>query len=423
MAVTWNARNAAHLLRRATFGGTPAEIERSLELGLDATVDALLDTSIPDTALETRLQRENFDLSEPVGIIRWWLTRMIHSRHQLRERMTLFLHDHFATSLVKVRQTELMVQQNELFRSMAFGSFTDLTIAVSRDPAMLLWLDNYTNRKEHPNENYARELLELFTIGHQVYTEDDVLAAARAFTGWSLDRGTLQFRFYPFHHDYGEKTFLGITGNHDGDDIVRIVCDRREHAMFLTEKVFSHFAYPDPEPETVEKFADVYQGGGNNLGDLIRAILTSDEMYGERALWSRVKSPVEHAVAAVRMLEVDEEVSRLVLNVVHQQNQIPFAPPTVDGWPTGLSWINSTTLLARMNLGRYLGVAAAPLVAEAGDADPVGAVAERFGVDRSDPVIDETLRSYWDSLEGTHETGRRAGLIQIALSLPDWQLN
>ena len=430
--ILWNERSAAHLYRRAAFGGRPDDIARSVNEGLDATVDRLLDyENTPNDDLDDRLALLNPDLATPIGIVTWWMTRMVHSSRQLEERMTFFLHDHFATSLNKVPRADLMLDQNELLRRFAAGNFTELTIEISKDPAMLLWLDNYTNVKDNPNENYARELLELFTLGHGHYSEDDVLESARAFTGWSLSRGDLGFLFRPLAHDFGAKTVLGRTGNWDGGDVVGFACSEMAHGHLIARKLFEYLVYENPDEDVIESLAMVYLDSGTELRPLIEAILKSPEMYSERAVWKRVKSPVEHAVMAVRQLGVDVDVARILVGALDQQAQIPFIPPDVNGWPSGMTWINSTTLLSRMNLAYQLTRFTTTTDFAAADfSSPESMVDFFLGVLGPLEVTSETRSELikWLSPDGAVPTGaagdvRLRSLIQMTLSLPEWQMN
>lgn len=430
MSVVWNERNAAHLLRRAGFGATRHEVATAVARGMVDTVERLLDESATEADLDSRLA--SIDTSKAVGIVRWWLVRMIYSRRPLVEKMTFFLHDHFATSFEKVSDSSAMLAQNELLRRFALGNFTDLTIEISRDPAMLRWLDNYLNRKEQPNENYARELLELFTLGHgHHYGEEDVAAAARAFTGWSIDRRTGEFVFVPRWHDDGSKTFLGETGNWNGDDIVRIATRHPAHAPFIARKILQYFVAPNPDDALVERMAAVYADSGNELKPLMRAIFTADEFYAEPALWSKVKSPVEHAVIAARSLGIVQDPSRFIVGFLGLQGQIPFAPPDVDGWPADLEWINSTSLITRMTLSGALTVSSDPgRLAPGSDGSPstiVDSYLEALGpLDVEDDVRDALLDYYAPGgapPSGQLSTIRQRGLIQVILSLSEWQLN
>lgn len=430
-AIPWTEREAAHLLRRAAWGGTAEEIGQAVRDGLEPTVRRLIDaSSLPNDDLERRLEEANLDLTSNGGIIRWWILRMLYSVHPLEERMTLFLHDHFATSLSKV-PPEAMLAQNVLLRRFALGNFTELTIEISRDPAMLLWLDNFTSRREHPNENYARELLELFTLGHGNYSETDVLSSARAFTGWTLSRLTRGFVFRPEWHDDGDKEFLGRIGPWNGDDVVRIACGELAHGQLIARKLFSWFAYEDPDTDLVNRFATIYLDSGTELKVLVEAILTSPEMYSEPAFWSRVKSPVEYAVTAAHQLGLEGELSRVLLEPLFAQGQVPFAPPDVDGWPSGLSWINSATLLSRINLSYLLSRGVDPAAfLESSTVSAESIVDEalrRLGpLEVSAPVRDELIR-YVEAPgslpNSVGSTERQRGLIHLVLSLPGWEMN
>ncbi len=427
----WDRHTAAHLYRRAAFGATAEELDRAVGEGLEATVARLTDFTIDNAALEQRLAALAFDLTTLGGLARWWITRMIFTARPLEERMTFFLHDHFATGLQKVADEGWMLQQNHLLRRFALGSFTELTIEISRDPAMLRWLDNFLSRKEQPNENYGRELLELFTLGHGNYTEEDVLSAARAFTGWTISRQTRQFAYVDAFHDHGAKTFLGKTGDWNGDDIVRMACATPEHARFLARKLFESFAYAPAEDDVVERLAAVYTDSGTSLRALVTAILTAPEMYSEHALWSRVKSPVEYAVAAARQLRIENDPSRPASVMLVGQGQVPFNPPDVDGWPEGLAWINSGTLLGRMNFAQALSASLDPRVIAGNEriataSEMVALWLDRLGPLEVDAETRAALEEYVESGEGLspqNQLARSRGLAHLVLSLPEWQMN
>lgn len=433
MATTWNEESAAHLYRRAAFGASSAEVRRAVADGMDATVASLVDyESISNAALDARLGAANFDLTTLAGISRWWITRLLYTARPLEERMTLFWHDHFATSIRKVKDATLMLNQNALFRSSALGDFVDLTIAVSKDPAMLIWLDNATSRKDHPNENYGRELLELFTLGNGNYTEDDVQSSAKAFTGWSLNRTTMQFTFVDRNHDHTQKAFLGRTGDWNGDDIVRIACSQVAHAQLIATKLFAWFAHDDPEQGVVDRFAQIYLDAGNGIKPLVRAILTSDEMYSDKARWAKVKSPVDHAVTALRLLGVDNSsVPRATQSALSLEGETLFAPPDVSGWDQGLAWISSNALLTRMNFAnsvagwfdpsKFAGMAAVRTAADLvgvylGELGPLTVAADTSAALAAYVATDGKLPS------GTELTAKQRGLAHLVLSLPEWQM-
>lgn len=338
------------LLRRAGFGVRPGELEHYSELGWDATLDELLNP--PATAdqpldeLLGTLRSGLLDLQNLEDVQTWWLYRMLHTARPLQEKLTLFWHGHFAVANYKVNSPLLMHQHIELLRAGALGRMDDLLLSVSKDPAMLLWLDGATNRKGAPNENYGRELLELFTLGIGNYTEADVKAAARAFTGWNLRNGN-QFNFDAGQHDGGVKTFLGQSGELDGGDVLNVVADHPATAHRIAARLFQFFAY-HPDPDTVEPFAQTYLDSGHDIRAVVEAIFRSDAFASERSIYEHVKSPVEYVVGSLRMLGATVRERELV-NVLRQLGQEILNPPNVAGWPGGLSWINPSTLLSRYN--------------------------------------------------------------------------
>ncbi len=327
-------RNAAHLLRRAGFGGTVAEIDALATLGTEGAVDSLLHPTQPDVAFAA--YPDSVVLFDPkarnVAAQIWWLDRMLRTQHPLVEKMTLFWHGHFATSIQKV-PANLMVGQIDLFRTLALGHFHDLLLAVSQDPAMLVWLDNRYNNKLHPNENYAREVMELFALGLGNYTEDDVKSGARAFTGWTLDKNQ-QFVFRPAQHDDGEKTFLGRTGDFDGGDIVSIIVSQPIHQRFICRKLLEFFVYSDPEPELVDALARTYALSGYDVAQTVGTILRSNVFYSSRAYRAMPKSPIEFVVGTLRFMEV-RKVPKDTVYWLQRMGQIPLAPPSVKGWEGG----------------------------------------------------------------------------------------
>jgi uncharacterized protein (DUF1800 family) len=234
-----------------------------------------------------------------------------------------------------------------LLRRHAFGRFGDLLHAVARDPAMVVYLDNVSNRNDEPNENFAREVMELFTLGEGHYTERDVKEAARAFTGWAIDRRTGEFRFYPRRHDDGEKTVLGRRGRLDGDDVLEVLLAQPATAEFVTAKLWREFVAPDPDPVEIRRLAGIFRDSRCDIRVLLRAMLTSDAFYAASHRAVLVKSPVEFVVGSLRQLDIHPADLRPAALVVRRLGQDLFAPPNVRGWPGGDSWINSSTLLAR----------------------------------------------------------------------------
>src|SRR5579871_782937 len=267
------------LLRRAGFAAAPADLQRYRQLGWEATLQELLH---PETVHEdldqllTRLQGNLLDQQNIEDVQTWWLYRMVQTQRPLLEKLTLFWHGHFAVANYKVGNPSLMHQHIELLRAQAFGRFDDMLLAVSKDPAMLIWLDGASNHRNAPNENYGRELLELYTLGIGNYDEDDVQAAARSFTGWNLRNNA--FYFDDTQHDAGDKTFLGQTGPFDGADILNIVANDPATAQRITSKLFAFFAYPNPEPEVLVPLTDVYMQSDHSIASVVEAILRSDAM-------------------------------------------------------------------------------------------------------------------------------------------------
>ncbi len=344
---------AAHLLRRAGFGGTPAEIDELAALSHAEAVEKLLNLKYDGNLafnLERKLQENGYqaDLND---MAYWWLLTMARTRQPLQEKMTLFWHGHFTSSYTKVKDPMLLLEQNQLYRDNALGNFNDLVKKVSRNPAMIDYLDGQSNRKAKPNENYARELMELFTIGIGNYTEQDVREAARAFTGWSYKDRT--YVFEKNQHDTGSKTFMGKTGSFNGDDIIDIVLARPESAKFITTKLWRFFGYDNPEPALVDRLVAVYTKSNYSIKELLRAIFLAPEFLSDKAYRALVKSPVEYTVGMIKSLgtnNIDLNVSRAAAGM----GQVLFNPPTVKGWDGGLTWINSASFFDRVNAANGL---------------------------------------------------------------------
>ncbi len=448
----FNSVQAAHLLRRAGFGATPEEIDDVLLLGREGAVDYLIHyEQIDDSAMEQALAAQNY-LQPPAGqplslpaIQQWWLFRMLHTRRPLQEKMTLFWHDHFATAVSKVVSRELMLQQNELFRRLALGNFGEMLVEVSKDPAMIIWLDNNTNVKGSPNENYARELMELFTMGindvitgEPNYTEEDIHESARAFTGWTIRRG--RFFFNSSQHDYGTKTFLGEAGAFNGEDIVDILVKRRATARFMSKKLLEFFVYPNPEPELIEEVADVYLNNQYNMMAVVRHILLMNAFYSERALFANIKSPTELVIGTIRMLKATATPHRVILGAMSLMEQTLFNPPTVAGWDGGLNWINTATLLVRYNFANGLVSSRGGPVAtfdpnrllEGQNLTTAEQIVDHFlNVFGPLPVSTATRQALIDYLNSDGPFTLNAqtidrqvrGLIHLILTLPEYQLN
>lgn len=373
-ATTWDAERAAHLLRRAGFGGTPAEIERLAGMSLSAAVDALVDfESVPQTdeafrcadgldlaALrreqrarsdderqEIRQRLERFDRLQIEELRAWWIRRMVVTPRPLEERMTLLWHGHLTSGYREVRSARMLWAQNELLRRHAVGNFQELLVAVSQDPAMLRYLDNASNRKQSPNENYARELLELFTLGEGNYGEADIREAARALTGWTLRNE--RFANDPRIHDDGEKTFLGRTGKFDGNAIIAIIMDQPAAARFLARKLLVAFVRDDPPDADVEMLATVVRAQRFNVREVLRTLFKSELFYAPEARYALIKSPVDLIVGTFRQLELPPADVYGAVRAARGMGEDLFQPPNVKGWDGGRKWISAATIYARYN--------------------------------------------------------------------------
>ncbi|MFN2622494.1 MAG: DUF1800 domain-containing protein [Chthoniobacterales bacterium] len=382
----WNAETAAHLLNRAAFGGTPEEVETVRKQGATETVDRLLDETKtaaslnfpapawahPENIRERRMEiRESKQEGGTEGIDkmkefrrmqnenvldlrRWWLERMATTATPLLEKMTLFWHGHFATSAEKVQNGYWMWLQNEALRRHALGNFVALTKAMSRDPAMMIYLDLQQSRKEHPNENWARELMELFTVGIGNYSENDIRESARAFTGYRVDMTNQQFRFAPRQHDDGPKTFMGATGAWGGDEIIDLLAKQPACAKFIGRKLWRFFVEDDPAPQIVETVAARIRQHNYEMRPVLREMFTSAQFYAPLARRSQIKSPVQYLVQTPKLLATDLPAAQVAQNALRQMGQLLFAPPNVKGWDGGKSWVSTSTLLFRYNFANYL---------------------------------------------------------------------
>jgi uncharacterized protein (DUF1800 family) len=360
----WGRKWAAHLLRRAAFGAGRAELLEAERLGCKGTLDRLLKGK-PDA---DEVQQTLNDAGQVAALLGadalrgWWVYCMLNTPHPLREKLTLFWHDHFATSDEKVDSPARMFRQNRLLREHALGKFGPLLLAVSKDPAMLVWLDSNRNVKGAPNENFARELMELFSLGLGHYTERDVREAARAFTGWHA--GGAGFRFDAAAHDAGAKTVLGQTGRWDGGDVVRIVLEQPAAARFLVGKLYRFFVSETPAPDALlAPLCDAFRKGGYDVAALVRTMLSSRLFYSPHAFRRRVKGPVEYVLGAVRAVylrcgEKDPDYRPLPPQVLvpwlAAMGQQLFAPPNVKGWPGGRAWLNTATVVQRDNFAEAL---------------------------------------------------------------------
>ena len=388
---------AHHLLSRAGFGGTPSQVRALTNLGLEAAVNYLLDyesvacepvrgdlfdseiirpatgeervearraRQAGDEATVERLRQERqaaqqADRLQTADMQKWWLKRMIESPRPFEEKMTLFFHGHFATNYRAIEDSYHMFLQNQLFRSFAAGNFKELVHKIIRDPAMIVFLNNHQNRAQAPNENLARELMELFTLGEgNDYTEDDIKEGARALTGYTYRDN--EFYFDERVHDGGTKRILGQSGKFDGDDFVNLIFNRPKVSQFICLKLYKFFVNDMPGlPEStgqryVLKLAELFRQKKYELKPVLRAMFLSEHFYSAENMASQIKSPVQLVVQAIRSLRVPARRLSALVSAGDLMGQSLFYPPTVKGWDGGRAWINTATVFVRQNVMVYL---------------------------------------------------------------------
>ena len=395
-ASDWSRASAAHLLERGGFGGTPEEIEIFSRLTPEQAVERILrsepgelppfeHSGVHDPGLEpfppsrpatTTLARETGEALgihvKPAGNRRmqpvvnrffywlrasyletnrlayWWAERMLTTGWPLQEKMALFWHGHFAVSETKVRDYRKMERQLDLFHRLGTGNFRELLVAVSQDPAMLAFLDAGINVKGAPNENFAREIMELFTMGEGNYTETDIREAARGFTGWNFV--DLEFVVNEDQHDDGSKTVLGKTGNFDGVDVIDIILEEPVTAEFIAAKIYRYFVREELSPTLQKQLAALLRDGGYELTPLLRTLFLSRDFYSPASLAGQIKSPTQLVVSTYRKLGLREVPGVPDFNsATSELGQQLFRPPTVAGWPSGRAWITPGLLLSRAN--------------------------------------------------------------------------
>jgi uncharacterized protein (DUF1800 family) len=342
-----------HLLRRTGFGATPTELDQFQKMGFGSAVDYLLNYQTIDNSQLPAQPNILFAYSgkrsgkELTTLATWWLDRMVRTNRPLEEKMTLFWSNHFATGYDKVRNGYLMFKQNDFLRMNALGNFKDILTGMTADGAMLVWLDGNQNRKGNPNENYAREVMEVFSTGRGPYTEDDVKAGALSFTGFKIDPNGNGV-FDPTKHDNTIKTYLGHTGNLGPTDIIDILVAHPATAQNLSKELFEFFAYQGPSMDTLDRLSQVYLKSGYSIRALVEAILKSPEFISSQAYLSLVKGPAEYVATALRSLGATADLAKAMDSMKHM-GQLLFDPPSVFGWPSGLGWVNTSSVLERYN--------------------------------------------------------------------------
>ena len=470
----------AHLLRRASFGATRSEVERRLEDGYEATVESLLNPAseyaLPDDLIR-RYHVDQSDLRNGNAAGAHWVYRMATTPNPLEEKMALLWHRVFATAATKLIQARMVVNQVDMFRKCGMGNFRDLLVNLSRDPGMLMWLDNQDNHKDSINENYGREILELFSMGVGNYTEDDIKECARAFTGWSVvnpDYMSIkmrnntarpygyiawQFNYDEDDHDHGDKRFLGEIGDFNGEDVVDIICKQEATPRFIARHLYHFFVadeapvpqwpYEDPrDPDAIDLMTQAYFDSGYEISAMLRAMFNADFFKDESVRFARIKSPAEMVVGTLRLaggLELPSMETYAAAAVCSQMGQALYAPPSVEGWQGGSDWINTGAYVHRVNFAsKILGNPNKPgmraLIAEVRDAAEDGALSPDALVDACldaigpMPVLDSTREgltdyaSKWGDL--TFDTEQDAAdaeskiiiMLQLAATTQEYQL-
>ena len=425
----------AHLLRRAGFGATRDELEAYAAKGYEATVEELLHPGDPQNMPDDIIRRYHPDQGEMrdlYGSAAYWLYRMVSTRCPLEEKIALFWHGLFATGYSKLNQARSLLNQIDAFRRHGLGNFGNILVELSKDPAMIIWLDNNDNHKGAINENYGRELLELFSMGIGNYSEEDIKEAARAFTGWTLgnaeymsvramkdsiwpySRIAWHFGYRDHDHDDGEKTFLGETGRFNGEDIIDIIERQEATARFVCTRLFQYFASDEIDEEgeaVIQTMIDSYFESNHEIRSVLRTLFNSDYFKSDRARFARMKGPVELIVGAVRMAGSYRTPTEEVFQLAQQaffMGQGLLQPPTVEGWHEGDEWVDSGALVERVNF-------AAKELSNV-DSPGIQAIIERLATENGSSITPDELVDRCLDLAGpiAVQADTRASLVEFA---------
>jgi uncharacterized protein (DUF1800 family) len=412
----WTRRDATHLLWRTQWGASEVEVTRALDEGLDKTLERLLvpppeDASFSQTA--ALLRQTAGDADDINQLKTWWLYRMTAGPAPLAEKMGLFWHNHFATSNVKVRSAKHMAAQNDLIRTHALGDFKALLAGMARDVAMLIWLDGTANRLRSPNENFAREVMELFTLGVGHYSEEDIREAARAFTGWHVRNE--QFWYNRLQHDHGGKKVFGVSGNHDGDDVLRLCLAQEACPRFLAVKLLREFVTPAPEEAAIAALARCIRRHDFQMTPVLRDLLRSQLFFSSAARHSLIKGPVQFVLGAYRALDVRPNL-KATSGIIGALGQDLFQPPTVKGWEGGRLWITSATLLQRANFAASL--AGSDTYGKIGE--PLASIEQLAELLLARDSDTAPAADYLAKASGSREE-RARGALHLILTMPEFQ--
>jgi uncharacterized protein (DUF1800 family) len=412
-----------HLLRRAGFGPTPTDLGQYLALGLSGAVDRLLNFSSVQDDLNSRLSAQTFDQTNPTELMRLWLLRMIYSQRPLEEKMTLFWHGVLTSSFRDVGgkgRYSYMTQQNDLLRKMGMGRFDDLMAAITVDPAMLWYLNGRQSTGNSPNENYARELMELFTMGikdakgNDNYSQNDVHQGALALAGWVEKDGKSQF--VPSRAYRGQVTFLGHTGALEMKDVIQLVCAHPSTGRHLAYRMWSFFVYEDPAESDLQPLADAYYKSNHHIGAMVKAMFTSPAFFSDKAYRARIKSPVEFVAGAIRGLGLETDAKKLP-QALATLGQTIYDPPNVSGWDgdkVSASWLSTQTWMTRVNFINALVAASGGATTKGGDAS--SAALQKLITDHQLNTPDEVLDFHIATLADSHLADDRRALLSTTLT-------
>ncbi len=461
----WDRAAAAHLARRAGFGAYGAALDHLVQLGPEAAVAHFVDAPVETPDLDAEIAAIGSALDVHAGgpgaygrestdrLRRWWIYRMVRTPTPLVEKLALLWHDHFAVQEGIVIRTALLLEQNRTFRRLALAPYQDLLRAVARDPAMLVFLDNRLSSKESPNENWARELVELFTLGVDQYSQTDVRELSRIFTGWTTPAAHIaEFRFEPTMHDDGDKQLFGARiagrtgarGIAEGEEALALILAQPAHAEFLARKLLEWFGHREPALDTVEAFAQVLRKNGGSIRESLRVLFSSAWFFAPEQRHAIYKNPVELVVGAARGAEVgNPHLANLEHHAVALGMEL-FEPPSVAGWEHGSAWVRTGSVAPRLNFA--LAVAELPhaartvtgratvnldeLAAQAGEGprNLAAALAERFLQQNLEPDQEAALVEYLDAARANapdERTGRREGVraaLHLLLAAPQFTL-
>lgn len=422
-----------HLLRRSGFGASGPEIDAAAAVGYQATVESLLsEEPDPGTAATpppgpgsgeaaATATKQGANSEQARDLVAWWLARMTAVRNPWPEKRTYFWHGHYATSITKVKSAALMLAQNQTERTLGGGTFPVLMRAMFTDPAMMIWLDAEGNTAKAPNENLARESMELFSLGVGNYTENDVRQAALALTGWRLRRGSSQPFFDTAAHAPGPETILGTTASFDVDSFTALLMAQPANPKFIAARHWLRLGSLEPAPSATSAALVSAYGSGGDLGAVHRALFNDPAFTGATARYALVKQPVEYVVGVLRALRItppadgsgkDSQTLRTALSGL---GQLPFDPPNVGGWPSGLLWLTTAAAQARIDFTRWAAKAGEiSSVEDASSSSRVDAVGYLLGVDE---FSDRTRAALSDVV------GDPAKLVQLALLSPEYLVN